>query len=184
VYGIGCDAFQPAAVARLLAAKGRGRAMPPPVLVPHARTLDGIATDVTDEVYALAEAFWPGGLTLVVPMQRTLNWDLGDTGGTVAARMPLHPVALELLDGTGPMAVSSANLTGRPAARTAEEAKEQPGEAVVVYLVAGEAGSGVPSTIADGTGVVPRILREGAVSLAELREVVLTVAGAGEQVAP
>jgi L-threonylcarbamoyladenylate synthase len=184
VYGIGCDAFSPAAVERLLAAKGRGRAMPPPVLVPHARTLDGIATDIADEVYALAEAFWPGGLTLVVPMQPTLNWDLGDTGGTVAARMPLHPVALELLDRTGPMAVSSANLTGSPAARTADEAREQLGESVAVYLEAGEAGTGVPSTIVDGTGATLRVLRDGAVSLAELREVVPSIVGAGEQVAP
>jgi L-threonylcarbamoyladenylate synthase len=184
VYGLGCDAFSPEAVVRLLTAKGRGRAMPPPVLVPHARTLDGIASDVSDEVRALAEAFWPGGLTLVVPMQRTLSWDLGDTGGTVAVRMPLHPVALELLESTGPMAVSSANLTGRPAAQTAEEAREQLGESVAVYLEAGEAGSGVPSTIVDGTGDVPRVLREGAVPLAELREVVPTVAGVGEEVAP
>jgi L-threonylcarbamoyladenylate synthase len=184
VYGLGCDAFSPSAVERLLAAKGRGRAMPPPVLVPHARTLDGIATDVTDDVRALAEAFWPGGLTIVVPMQRTLSWDLGDTGGTVAVRMPLHPVALELLEATGPMAVSSANLTGRPAAATAEEAFEQLGEAVGIYLEAGPAGSGVPSTIVDGTGPVPRVLREGAVPLDELREVVPAVLGAGEQVSP
>jgi len=184
VYGLGCDAFSPEAVVRLLTAKGRGRAMPPPVLVPHARTLDGIATDVSDDVRALAEAFWPGGLTLVVPMQPTLSWDLGDTGGTVAVRMPLHPVALELLESTGPMAVSSANLTGRPPAATAEEAKEQLGDAVAIYLEAGPAGSGVPSTIVDGTGDVPRVLREGAVSLAELREVVPAVAGVGEEVAP
>ena len=184
VYGLGCDAFSPEAVVRLLTAKGRGRAMPPPVLVPHARTLDGIATDVSDDVRALAEAFWPGGLTLVVPMQPTLSWDLGDTGGTVAVRMPLHPVALELLEATGPMAVSSANLTGRPPAATAEEAKEQLGDAVAIYLEAGPAGSGVPSTIVDGTGDVPRVLREGAVSLAELREVVPAVAGVGEEVAP
>jgi L-threonylcarbamoyladenylate synthase len=184
VYGLGCDAFSPEAVVRLLTAKGRGRAMPPPVLVPHARTLDGIATDVSDDVRALAEAFWPGGLTLVVPMQRTLSWDLGDTGGTVAVRMPLHPVALELLESTGPMAVSSANLTGRPAAATAEEAKEQLGDSVAIYLEAGPAGSGVPSTIVDGTGDVPRVLREGAVSLPELREVVPSVAGVGEEVAP
>jgi tRNA threonylcarbamoyl adenosine modification protein (Sua5/YciO/YrdC/YwlC family) len=180
VYGIGCDAFSPSAVTALLAAKGRGRAMPPPVLVPHARTLDGIATDVPDDVRALAEAFWPGGLTLVVPMQPTLSWDLGDTGGTVAVRMPLHPVALELLDRTGPMAVSSANLTGSPAARTAAEAKEQLAESVAVYLEAGDVGTGVPSTIVDGTGLVPRVLRDGAVTLAELREVVPTVVGAGE----
>jgi len=184
VYGLGCDAFSPEAVVRLLTAKGRGRAMPPPVLVPHARTLDGIAADVPDDVRALAEAFWPGGLTLVVPMQPTLSWDLGDTGGTVAVRMPLHPVALELLESTGPMAVSSANLTGSPAAATAAEAKEQLGDAVAIYLEAGPAGSGVPSTIVDGTGDVPRVLREGAVSLAELREVVPTVADVGEEVAP
>ena len=184
VYGIGCDAFSPEAVVRLLTAKGRGRAMPPPVLVPHARTLDGIAADVPDDVRALAEAFWPGGLTLVVPMQRTLSWDLGDTGGTVAVRMPLHPVALELLEATGPMAVSSANRTGQPPAATAEEAREQLGDSVVVYLEAGAAGSGVPSTIVDGTGEVPRVLRDGAVSLAELREVVPKVAGVGEEVAP
>jgi L-threonylcarbamoyladenylate synthase len=178
VYGIGCDAFSPGAVAELLAAKGRGRSSPPPVLVPHARTLDGIATDVPATARTLAEAFWPGALTLVVPMQRTLDWDLGDTGGTVAVRMPLHPVALELLDRTGPMAVSSANLHGRPPAADGDEAFEQLGESVAVYLDAGPAGGGVPSTIVDATGPVPRVLRAGAVSLEQLREVVPETLGA------
>jgi len=180
VYGVGCDAFSPEAVRALLAAKGRGRNMPPPVLVPHTRTLDGIATGISDAVRALASAFWPGGLTIVVPMQRTLSWDLGDTAGTVAVRMPLHPVALELLDRTGPMAVSSANRTGQPSPRTCDEAADQLGESVAVYLDGGESGSGVASTIVDGTGAVPRILRDGAVSLEELREVVPEVLGAGE----
>jgi L-threonylcarbamoyladenylate synthase len=172
VYGIGCDAFSPAAVARLLAAKGRGRAMPPPVLVAHLRTLDGIATAISPPVRDLAEAFWPGALTIVCRSQPTLKWDLGDTGGTVAVRMPLHPVALEVLERTGPMAVSSANLTGQAAARDCDEAQRQLGESVDLYLDAGPAGIGVPSTIIDGTGDVPRVLRLGALSLEELRVVV------------
>jgi L-threonylcarbamoyladenylate synthase len=172
VYGIGCDAFSPLAVAQLLAAKGRGRAMPPPVLIPHVRTLDGIATNVSPQLRALAECFWPGGLTIVCPAQPTLDWDLGDTNGTVAVRMPLHPVALELLERTGPMAVSSANLTGHPAAVDADDAQQQLADSVAVYLDAGPAGSGVPSTIVDGTGEVPVVLRAGGITLAQLREVV------------
>jgi L-threonylcarbamoyladenylate synthase len=172
VYGLGCDAFSPSAVAALLAAKGRGRAMPPPVLVAHVRTLDGIATSISDQVRALAEAFWPGALTIVCRAQPTLNWDLGDTGGTVAVRMPLHPVALELLERTGPMAVSSANLTGQPAAQDCAEAERQLGESVALYLDAGPALLGVPSTIIDGTRDVPRVLRLGALSIDELRTVV------------
>ena len=172
VYGIGCDAFSPAAVGDLLGAKGRGRSMPPPVLVPHARTLDGIATAVPAEVRALAEAFWPGALTIVCRAQPTLDWDLGETNGTVAVRMPLHPVALELLAKTGPMAVSGADRIGEPAATTCDEAESQLGAAVEVYLDGGATGSGVPSTIVDGTGEVPVVLRYGALSLDQLREVV------------
>jgi len=172
VYGLGCDAFSPLAVASLLAAKGRGRAMPPPVLVPHVRTLDGIATAVPESARALAEAFWPGALTIVCRSQPTLHWDLGDTGGTVAVRMPLHPVALELLDRTGPMAVSSANTTGRSAAQNCDDAQQQLGETVALYLDAGPAVLGIPSTIIDGTREVPRVLRLGALTIEELRTVV------------
>jgi L-threonylcarbamoyladenylate synthase len=182
VYGIGCDAFAPAAVAALLAAKGRGRAMPPPVLLPHVRTLDGIATDVTASVRALAEAFWPGALTIICRAQPTLTWDLGDTNGTVGLRMPLHPVALELLERTGPMAVSSANLTGRAAAQTCQQALDQLGESVAVYLDAGEASIGVPSTIVDGTAGALRVLRQGAISLEDLRSVVPDVLDVAESV--
>jgi L-threonylcarbamoyladenylate synthase len=177
VYGLGCDAFSPSAVALLLAAKGRGRAMPPPVLVPHVRTLAGLATDVSAAVKALAEAFWPGALTIICRAQPTLTWDLGDTDGTVALRMPLHPVALELLEQTGPMAVSSANLTGKPAAQTCQEAQDQLAESVAVYLDAGPASIGVPSTIVDGTGAQLKVLRQGAISLADLQSVVPGVTG-------
>jgi tRNA threonylcarbamoyl adenosine modification protein (Sua5/YciO/YrdC/YwlC family) len=124
VYGLGTDAFSPSAIAELLAAKGRGRDMPVPVLVGSPRTLDGIATGLSQTARDLIEAFWPGGLTIVATAQPSLRWDLGDTGGTVAVRMPLHPVALEVLQHTGPLAVSSANRTGMPPAITAAEAQE------------------------------------------------------------
>ncbi|QIK84983.1 threonylcarbamoyl-AMP synthase [Sanguibacter sp. HDW7] len=183
VYGVGADAFSPAAVAAVLAAKGRGRQMPPPVLVPDARTLDGLATDVSDDVRALVEAFWPGGLTVICRAQPTLAWDLGETHGTVALRMPDHPTALALLRRTGPLAVSSANLTGQPAALEVADAAAQLGDAVAVYLDGGPVPGGVASTIVDATGDVPVVVREGAISLECLREVVPALRGAGEPVA-
>ncbi len=171
VYGLGTDAFSPDAVRGLLTAKGRGRDMPVPVLVGSPRTLDGIATGLSASARDLVEAFWPGGLTVVAAVQPSLQWDLGETGGTVAVRMPLHPVALELLRATGPMAVSSANRSGQPPATTCDDAVEQLGESVSVYLDGGPAGDPVPSTIVDVTGEVPRLLRLGAVTAEALREV-------------
>ena len=171
VYGLGTDAFAPDAVRGLLTAKGRGRDMPVPVLVGSPRTLDGIATRLSTSARDLVEAFWPGGLTVVAAVQPSLQWDLGETGGTVAVRMPLHPVALELLRATGPMAVSSANLSGQPPATTCDDAVEQLGESVSVYLDGGPSGDPVPSTIVDVTGEVPRLLRLGAVTAEALREV-------------
>ena len=171
VYGLGTDAFSPEAVHGLLAAKGRGRRMPVPVLIGTPRTLDGIATGLSGAARDLIEAFWPGGLTVVASVQPSLQWDLGETGGTVAVRMPLHPVALELLRATGPMAVSSANRSGLPPATTCDEAVEQLGEAVSIYLDGGPAGEPVASTIVDVTGEAPRVLRLGAVSAEALREV-------------
>ena len=172
VYGIGADAFDSRAVADLIAAKGRGRDMPVPVLIGSWRTLDGLVMSVDQRTRDLVEAFWPGGLTLVVEHAPSLAWDLGDAYGTVAVRMPLHPVALEILTETGPMAVSSANATGHPPAATAAEAQTQLGYKVGVYLEAGEGGAQVPSTIVDVTREVPTVLRVGAVDLDELRKVV------------
>ncbi|MDQ1604704.1 MAG: L-threonylcarbamoyladenylate synthase [Actinomycetota bacterium] len=171
VYGLGTDAFLADAVAALLAAKGRGRDMPVPVLVGSPGTLEGIATGLSDAARALVEGCWPGGLTIVARVQPSLQWDLGETRGTVAVRMPLHPVAIELLRATGPMAVSSANRSGRPPAATAEQAEEQLGESVSIYLDSGATGAAVPSTIVDVTEAVPRLLRAGAVSESVLREV-------------
>jgi len=178
VYGVGADAFDAAAVAAVLAAKGRGRNVPPPVLVPNARTLDGIATDLSADARELVSAFWPGPLTLVCRAQPALDWDLGETHGTVAVRMPLHRVALALLELTGPMAVTSANRTGHPPATTVDEAVEQLGDAVRVYLDGGPTASSAASTIVDVTGDVPRVLRAGPVDLDRLRAVVPDVLAA------
>ncbi|MBC7375544.1 MAG: threonylcarbamoyl-AMP synthase [Frankiales bacterium] len=168
VYGIAADAFSPPAVDRLLAAKGRGRDMPVPVLVGAYRGLDGLAQQVTPTMRTLIEAFWPGPLTLIVRAAPSLAWDLGETRGTVAVRMPLHPVALAVLAETGPLAVSSANRTGQSPASDAQEAQRQLGTSVAVYLDAGSSGDAVPSTILDLTGDQPQIRRAGAVATAEL----------------
>lgn len=175
VYGLGADAFSPEAVAALLAAKGRGRSMPPPVLVGSVRAAAALTETLGAFGQDLIDEFWPGPLTLVLRASSTLKWDLGDTNGTVAVRMPLHPVALELLRRSGPMAVSSANKTGEPATTTAAEAEGQLGESVEVYLDGGPCADNVPSTIVDLTSGMPRILRAGAISFDRLRKVATVI---------
>ena len=172
VYGLAADAFSPPAVTGLLAAKGRDRQMPPPVLVGTVRAATALVEDLNAFGKDLIDEFWPGGLTLVMRANRSLIWDLGDTKGTVAVRMPLHELALELLKQTGPLAVSSANRSGAPPATTAADAEAQLGEAVAVYLDGGPCSGDVPSTIVDLTGAVPKLLRRGVISIARLREVV------------
>lgn len=171
VYGIAADAFSATAVQALLDAKGRGRQMPPPVLIHTVVTLDALATDVPEYARALAARFWPGPLTLVCHQQPSLTWDLGETRGTVAVRIPDDETALTLLERTGPLAVSSANLTGRPAARDADEAEEMLGDKVAVIVDAGLVGDGTASTIIDATTAVPRVLRWGVLGEEELAEV-------------
>lgn len=171
VYGVAADAFTPEAVAALLAAKGRDRQMPPPVLIGDVRTLDGLATQVPDVVRDLVARFWPGALTVILPAQPSLMWDLGETEGTVALRMPDQEFTLALLRKTGPLAVSSANVTGRPAALTAPEAADQLGNSVSLYLDGGPAAGETPSTIVDATGERLRIVRAGAITAEELAHV-------------
>ncbi len=180
VYGVAADAFKPEAVSRLLEVKGRGRQMPPPVLVSSVDTLGALTTDVPAWAMALVEQFWPGSLTLVCHEQGSLTWDLGETRGTVAVRMPDHAVALELLRRTGPLAVSSANLSGMPAASDADRAEEMLGQRVSVILDGGPTGEETPSTIVDCTGEAARILREGGVTSAEIRRVVEEAGGSLE----
>jgi L-threonylcarbamoyladenylate synthase len=172
VYGIAAEAFDPVAVDGLLKAKGRGRDMPPPVLVGTVRAAMALVMDLADTGKDLIDEFWPGGLTLVCRSSPTLVWDLGETKGTVAVRMPLHHVALDLLKKTGPLAVSSANVSGQPPATTADEAMAQLGDSVSVYLDAGPCAGDVPSTIVDLTGSVPRLLRRGVISVERLQDVV------------
>jgi L-threonylcarbamoyladenylate synthase len=171
VYGVGADAFDPAAVTALLAAKGRGRDMPVPVLVGSWQTIDGLAFAVPEAARELIHAFWPGALSIVVQQAPSLQWDLGEGRGKVMVRMPLHPVAIELLREVGPMAVSSANISGRPPAITADDARRQLGELVGVYLDAGPSQQQAASTIIDLTGPTPHILREGPVGADEIATV-------------
>jgi tRNA threonylcarbamoyl adenosine modification protein (Sua5/YciO/YrdC/YwlC family) len=172
VYGVAADAFSPVAVATLLAVKGRGRHAPPPVLVGSVRAALALVEDVDAPGKDLIDEFWPGGLTLVLRANRSLAWDLGDTKGTVAVRMPLHPVALDVLRETGPLAVSSANLSGLAAATTAAQAEGYFGDSVAIYLDAGPCPGDAPSTIVDLTGPVPRLLRRGVIPPDRLRQVV------------
>ena len=193
VYGLAADAFSPSAVQRLLDAKGRTRQAPPPVLIPGIPTLDALAEEVPEEVRALVAEFWPGGLTVILPARESLRWDLGETHGTVALRMPNNRVALELLSETGPLAVSSANLTGRPATTTAADAEAMLEDSVAVYLDGGSVGddydtdAGVGSTIVDATGLLQidaegnrgelKIVRHGVISDDAIHEVIARVAG-------
>ncbi|GHF27969.1 threonylcarbamoyl-AMP synthase [Streptomyces mashuensis] len=172
VYGVGAEAFSPAAVRRLLDAKGRGRNMPSPVLVGSPGDLEGLVDDLPEQARQLVDAFWPGGLTVVARHKPSLEWDLGETHGTVAVRMPAHPVALDLLAATGPLAVSSANLTGHPSPQDCDAAQRMLGDAVAVYLDAGPTPAAVPSSIVDVSSDVPVLLRAGAIGADQLRTVV------------
>jgi tRNA threonylcarbamoyl adenosine modification protein (Sua5/YciO/YrdC/YwlC family) len=171
VYGIAADAFDKGAVQALLDAKGRGREMPPPVLVASASTLDALASRVPEWARALVEEFWPGALTVVLHQQPSLQWDLGEARGTVAVRMPDLDLTRAVIDRVGPLAVSSANRTGMPAATDADEAEEMLGDRVTLVVDAGKAPGGEASTIVDATGDEPRLLRLGAIGVAALNAV-------------
>lgn len=172
VYGVGADAFSPQAVAVLLAAKGRSRQSPPPVLIGDMQVLDALAVEIPDTARQLAQTFWPGALTLVCHAQPSLSWDLGQTRGTVALRQPDDELARHILRETGPMAVSSANRHGQPAATTIDDAQHALGESVAVYINDGERGQQQASTIVDCTVTPHRVLRSGAISIADLRGIV------------
>lgn len=185
VYGLAADAFSPEGVRALLDAKGRGPQSPPPVLIGTIQTLQALAEDVPDVANRLAATFWPGALTMILKSQSSLTWDLGETKGTVALRMPDHKIALALLQETGPLAVSSANLTGEPAATTCQQAESYLGDKVAVYLDGGNSPKGEASTIIDLTDLVDsydsagkltttgkiKIVRRGALSAEKIRSI-------------
>lgn len=186
VYGIAANAFSAAAVQALLDAKGRGRQSPPPVLVSSLGQARALVDTLPDAAIKLAETFWPGALTMIFRAQPSLDWDLGETRGTVAIRVPDHKIALALIEETGPIAVSSANLTGQPAATTCQQAFDYLEESVAVFLDAGNSPKGEASTILDMTNLIDeydkdgkltvsgkvRIVRRGALSEAKIRSVI------------
>ena len=172
VYGVGADAFSPQAVAVLLAAKGRSRQSPPPVLIGSTHVLDALAVNIPATGRQLAQAFWPGALTLIFHAQPSLTWDLGETRGTVALRLPNDELAQQILRQTGPLAVSSANRHGQPAATSINEAQDALGEAVSVYIDDGPRAAQQASTIVDCTVTPHRVLRAGAITIDQLRNVV------------
>lgn len=186
VYGIAANAFSAEAVQGLLDAKGRGRQSPPPVLIANMNMARALVESFPDAAVKLAQTFWPGALTMILKAQASLDWDLGETKGTVALRVPDHKIALALIEETGPLAVSSANLTGEPAATTCQQAFDYLEKSVSVFLDGGPSPKGEASTILDLTGLVDsydeagtltttgtvKIVRLGALSSAKIRSVV------------
>lgn len=186
VYGLAANAFSPDAVQKLLSAKGRDRQSPPPVLIANLKMARALVESLPEAAVKLAETFWPGALTMILKSQPSLDWDLGETKQTVALRVPDHKIALALIEETGPLAVSSANLTGQPAATTAKQAFDYLTDSVEVYLDGGPSPKGEASTILDLTGLVEayddkgeltttgkvKVIRQGALSISKIRTVI------------
>lgn len=172
VYGIGVRPDRSDAISRLLAVKGRGRQMPPPIVGASWRQLSRFVAPTSFNVEQLSQRFWPGALTLILPTAKDFTWDLGDRVGTVAVRVPGFDPLLDLLAEVGPLALTSANLTGQPPARSCDEARAYFGDVVGAYLDGGASRIGVASTILDLSGDCPRIIRQGSVSSEELSAVV------------
>ncbi len=172
VYGLGGRAFASASIERIYAAKGRDASKAVPILLGEIAHLSRVALDLPPAAQRLAEHFWPGALTLVVPKNPDLPENLSQTP-TVGVRMPDHPFALALLRASGPLAVTSANLSGAENPRTAEDVLSQLDGRIELVLDGGAAPGGVPSTVVDCTGSQIRVLRQGAISA----EDILRVAG-------
>jgi L-threonylcarbamoyladenylate synthase len=176
-YALAANAFSPASVMLLREVKGWTTPIPPQVLLPGIPTLTALAAEVAEPVEALAKAFWPGGLTLIVPAGESLQWDLGDNKGTVSLRMPADQAARELLADTGPLAVTQATPVGQAIASDLDAVVEAFSDQVAVYLTRGQMDPTPPSTVVDATGLAHpegrlRILREGAVDKASIVDVV------------
>jgi len=174
VYGVGAHALNADAVERLYMTKKRPRDRAIPVLLASAADLALAAHDVPPIALRLADAFWPGALTLVLPRQPALPAVLTAGGDSVAIRVPDHPVARALIAAlAAPLAATSANLSGQPSPITAQEAVGQLGEHVDLILDGGPCPGGVPSTVLDLTCEPPRVLRAGPVTEQELQAILL-----------
>jgi L-threonylcarbamoyladenylate synthase len=171
VYGVGGDAFNQFATGRIFDVKARPRTMPLPILVSRPRQAWALCAEVPNAAAELAAAFWPGGLTLVLPVADGLSLDLGETKGKIAIRMPAHEDLIELISIVGPLAATSANLSGVLTPGSVKEIREQLGDGVAVYLDGGPAGADVASTIVDVARWRPKIVREGAIPKVEIDRV-------------
>jgi L-threonylcarbamoyladenylate synthase len=170
VYGLGALISDPQAIEQLYMVKGRDAAKAIAVLLGKAEALGQVTTEMGDLAQKLAQNFWPGPLTLVVARRPDLPEKLS-AYPTVGVRMPDHPDALELLNRTGPLAVTSANLSGMPSASNVEQVLEQLGGRIPLILDGGQTPGGQPSTVVDCTGAEPTILRQGPITLQKLRSV-------------
>jgi L-threonylcarbamoyladenylate synthase len=174
VYGIAADAFTPGATDKIFALKKRPRSLPLPILVSRPRQAWAVCDSVPAQAAELAAAFWPGALTLIMPQTPDLDWDLGDSKGTIALRMPAHSAVLSLLEMTGPLAVTSANMSGEPTPGTVEEIRVGFGDDVAIYIDDGPSKEETGSTIVDLARRKPAIIREGPISAVEIERVIGT----------
>ena len=174
VYGVGAHAFQPDAVERIYMAKIRPRDKAIPILLARADDLSLVAEGITETAWLLAERFWPGGLTLVLPKKANVPDVVSAGGSTVAVRVPDHPAPLALIAALGaPLAATSANLSGRPSPVTAQEVEAELGGRIELVLDGGRCPGGVPSTVLDLTTEPPTILRAGAIGVEEIRAIAI-----------
>lgn len=171
VYGLAVDAFNVAGTAKVFEVKRRPRSLPLPVVVSRPRQAWALCAEVPTEASELAAAFWPGALTLILPQTPDLDWDLGDSDGTIALRMPAHDALIQLLEMVGPMAMTSANLSGEQTPRDVADVAARLGEAVGVYVDGGPAISDAGSTIIDLSRRTNRLVREGPITIAEVEQV-------------
>ncbi len=167
VYGLGSLAFNNAAIESIYTAKDRPIEKAIPILIGDLSDLEQVADDIPDMALRFATRFWPGPLTCIVPKKQTLPLAVSATS-TVAVRIPDHLNARALLRAAGPMAVTSANISGQPSPSTAQEVYEQLNGRIPLILDGGKTKGGIPSTLVDCTGKEPVILREGPISLDEL----------------
>jgi L-threonylcarbamoyladenylate synthase len=176
VYGIAARPDVSGSTSRLFAAKHRPRALTLPVLVANVGDAGRIGR-FDERARVLAERFWPGGLTLVLPRTEvSKGWDLGEEKHSVGVRVPADEIAGALLARTGPLAATSANRSGEATPGTCDGVEAVFGDAVAVYLCAGPAPGGMASTVIDLTGTEVAVLRPGPVSEEEIREALGTMA--------
>jgi len=170
-YAVATDAFSVRGAQLVRQVKGQGPSMPLPILVPGSSTVMGLASSVPQTARDLMTAFWPGLLTLLLVPQPTLAWDQ-PAGHPVAVRMPLHPVALELLQRTGPLIATAANAVGLEPPATVADAVDQLGEPFAICLDAGTLDAdGESSTVVDCTSATPTVLRAGAIDLDLIQQI-------------